>query len=122
MHPSRTPIRSLVDVVKWLERRQSFYIWHKGTRFWINAYPNDAARRKVLPDSKPKFMHHGWLQNMTIPTIRGLVASGAIYRALSDGSDRDFERDKNRPGSWASTEPKPARAPRPHWTARLKAR
>ncbi len=107
MHPSRTPIRSLVDVVKWLELRQSFYIWHKGLPAGYN---------------KPRFMHYGWLQNMTIPTIRGLVALGVIYRALSDESDRDFERDKNRPGSWASTEPKPARAPRPHWAVRLKAR
>ena len=113
MHPSRTPIRSLVAVVKWLELRQSFYIWHK--RSW--------------PDSKPKFMHYGWLQNMTIPTIRGLVALGAIYRALSD------EKDKKTPGAtfedaMAAIGPvtlddsvsKPARAPRPHWTMRLKAR
>ena len=46
MHPSRIPIRSLVDVVKWLERRQSFYIWHKGLPAGYN---------------KPRFMHHGWL-------------------------------------------------------------
>ena len=61
---------------------------------------------------------------MTIPTIRGLVASGAIYRALSDEKDisalvRDGFAKKS--GSWEPT-PKPARAPRPHWTARLKTR
>ncbi len=109
MHPSRIPIRSLVDVVKWLELRQSFYIWHKGLPVGYN---------------KPRFVHHGWLQNMTIPTIRGLVASGAIYRALSDEKDisalvRDGFAKKS--GSWEPT-PKPARAPRPHWTARLKTR
>jgi len=101
MHPSRTPIRSLVDVVKWLELRQSFYIWHKHR--W--------------PDSKPKFMHYGWLQNMTIPTIRGLVASGAIYRAISDRklTGRTFEDVMNT----TLPEPKPTKAPRLHWTHRL---
>lgn len=103
MHPSRTPIRSLVDVVKWLELRQSFYIWY----------------------NKPRFMHHGWLQNMTIPTIRGLVASGAIYRALSDEKDKKptdetFEDAMAAigPVTLDDNAPKPARAPRPHWTAR----
>jgi len=105
MHPSRIPIRSLVDVVKWLELRQSFYIWHKGLPAGYN---------------KPRFMHYGWLQNMTIPTIRGLVASGTIYRAISDRklTGRTFEDVMNT----TLSEPKPARAPRPHWTARLKTR
>jgi len=114
MHPSRIPIRSLVDVVKWLELRQSFYIWHKGLPVGYN---------------KPRFVHHGWLQNMTIPTIRGLVALGAIYRALSDESDKKptgatFEDAMAAigPVTLDDSAPKPARAPRPHWTARLKAR
>ena len=114
MHTSRTPIRSLVDVVKWLELRQSFYIWHN---------------RRRQADSKPRFMHHGWLQNMTIPTIRGLVASGAIYRALSDERDKKptgetFENAMAAVGQVTldDSPPKPTRAPRPHWTARLKAR
>ncbi len=114
MHPSRTPIRSLVDVVKWLEQRQSFYIWHN---------------RRWQADSKPKFMHYGWLQNMTIPTIRQLVASGAIYRALSDESDkkptgRTFEDAMAAIGTVTldDSASKPTRAPRPHWAVRLKAR
>ena len=36
-----------------------------------------------------------------------------------DGLPDDLSgKDKNRLGSWASTEPKPARAPRLHWTQR----
>lgn len=114
MHPSRTPIRSLVAVVKWLELRQSFYIWHKGLPAGYN---------------KPRFVHHGWLQNMTIPTIRGLVLSGAIYRALPVESDKKptgetFEDTMAAigPVTLDDSALKPARAPRPHWTARLKAR
>lgn len=104
MHRSQRPISSLVAVIKWLELRQSFYIWNN----------------RRLPDSKPKFMHYGWLQNMTIPTIRQLVANGAIYKALSDNSDvsqlvrAGFEKE---PGSWTPSA-KSAQAARQHWTQR----
>ena len=102
MHRSQRPITSLIAVIKWLELRQSFYIWNN--RRW--------------PDSKPKFMHYGWLQNMTIPTIRQLVANGAIYKALRTKSDvsklvrEGFEKE---PGSWTRSA-KPARVARQHWT------
>lgn len=114
MHPSRTPIRSLVAIVKWLELRQSFYIWHKQPI-------GPLAKKYGFKDhgTKPRYMHYAWLQNMTIPTIRSLVQAGAIYKALSDKklTGRTFEDAMNA----TLPEPKPARAPRPHWTQRLKA-